>query len=155
MTLMVLLLVVVATFVCEDNRFTSIRVLVQLLLLHSKPIFLYSTFSCWLSLLPAGYMLSPCGGVIQKTEKQGEGSDIDLSFFCLTFCYCQQHPSTFFFPIWQYLFVPLAPASSSMQFPTIATKFTTPQSESWYPLFRGQVPTPWYPSSNLRDTTTS
>lgn len=64
MTLMVLLLVVVATFVCEDNRFTSIRVLVPLLLLHSKPIFLYSTFSCWLSLLPAGYMLSPRGGVI-------------------------------------------------------------------------------------------
>lgn len=68
MTLTVLLLVVVATFVCEDNRFVSLffknQLLVQLLLFHSKPIFLYSTFSCWLSLLPAGYMLSPCGGVI-------------------------------------------------------------------------------------------
>lgn len=29
MTLMVLLLAVVAAFVCEDNRFTSIRVLVS------------------------------------------------------------------------------------------------------------------------------
>lgn len=66
MIIMALLLVVVAAVVCEDKRLAS--VLVKLLVLHSKPTFLYFSFSCWLSarhisLLPAGSMLSLPRGV--------------------------------------------------------------------------------------------